>query len=236
MIPRLDGQVIVVGGGAGSVGRAVVDVLLFSGARVIVPVRNEAVAERFYLAVDAETVPRLRTAVGEFNDPAMPRRIAAVARREFGGLDHLVSAIGTPPIGWLNGLDADGVQHAVESNVSAPARFILGLLPHLNGGAPVKRVVAVTATPGLEQGGRPDAWSLGRSFLEGLIQLLREPGRPGMEFYALRVPRLRTAAATAAGAAPAGPLAGPEVAGYGVARLLAEGAGTAIVEAGALPR
>jgi len=206
------GPVIVVGGGAGFVGRAVTGVLLAGGARVIVPVREEAVAERFYLEVDPAVVPRLRTAVGSFADPALPARIAAVARREFGGVDHLVSVIGSPPLGPLASLDADGVQRAVEDNLSAPARFILGMLRHLNGAAPVKRVVAVTPAPGHESGGGPDAWSLGRTYLEGLIGLLREAKRPGLEFIALRAPQL---ADTGSGAAAVG---------EAVARLLAAGA------------
>jgi NAD(P)-dependent dehydrogenase (short-subunit alcohol dehydrogenase family) len=212
MAQELGNRVVVVGGGTGFVGRAVVRALLAGGARVIVPARREEDAERFYLEASAETVPRLRTAVGAFDDPATPGRIAAVARREFGGIDHLVSVIGSSPLGPLAALDAPAVQQAVEDNVSAPARFILGMLRHLNGTAPVKRVVAVTPGPGREAGSPPDAWSLSRTFLEDLIGLLRESKRPGLEFYALRSPRL---ADTGAGAAAVG---------RAVARLLAEGA------------
>jgi NAD(P)-dependent dehydrogenase (short-subunit alcohol dehydrogenase family) len=206
------GPVVVVGGGAGFVGRAVVGILLAGGARVIVPTRREEDAERFYLEANPGTVSRLRTAAGGFSDPATPGRIAAVARREFGGVDHLVSVIGSPPLGPLATLDAQGVQQAIEDNLSAPGRFILGMLRHLNGTAPVKRVVAVTPAPGHETQGEPDAWSLGRTFLEGLIGLLRDARQPGLEFYALRAPRL---AGTGSGAAAVG---------QAVARLLAEGA------------
>jgi NAD(P)-dependent dehydrogenase (short-subunit alcohol dehydrogenase family) len=212
MTPTTDGPVIVVGGGAGFVGRAVVGALLADGARVVVPTRREEDAERFYLEASPGTVPRLRTAAGDFGDPATPGRIAAVARREFGGVDHLVSVIGSPPLGPLASLDARGVQQAVEDNLSAPGRFLLGMLRHLDGPAPVKRVVAVTPAPGHEAGAGPDAWSLGRTFVEGLIALLREARRPGLELYALRAPRL---AGTADGAAAVG---------RAVARLLAEGA------------
>ena len=128
--------------------------------------------------------------MGVFDDPATPGRIAAVARREFGGIDHLVSVIGSAPLGALATLDAQAVQQALEDNVSAPARFILGMLRHLNGTAPVKRVVAVTPGPGPGAAGPPDAWSLSRTFLEGLIGLLRDSKRLGLEFYALRSPRL----------------------------------------------
>ena len=205
------GPVVVVGGGTGFVGRAVVGVLLAGGARVIVPARREADAERFYLEASPETVPRLRTAVGEFGDPGMPGRIAAVARREFGGVDHLVSVIGSASPGPLATLDAQGVQRVIEDDVAAPGRFILGMLRHLNGAAPVKRVVAVTPAAEHKTGGEPDAWSLGRTFVEGLVTLLGDARRPGLEFYVLRAPRLARGGR------------GVGLVGQEVARLLAEG-------------
>src|SRR5512143_438124 len=211
MAHALSERVIVVGGGTGQVGRAVTSVLLAAGARVIVPVRREEDAERFYLEADPETVPRLRTAPGDYGDPATPGRIAAVAKREFGGIDHLVSAIGSAPLGALDEMDARAVQQAMDDNVSAPGRFVLGMLRHLNGAAPVKRVVVVTPAPGADAKSPPDAWALGRTFLEGLVALLREEKRPGMEFYALRVPRVT------------GLEAGADAIGHAVARLLADG-------------
>ena len=211
MTHTLRDRVIVVGGGTGLVGRAVTGALLAAGARVIVPARREEDAERFYLEADPETVPRLRTAVGDYGDPAMPGRIAAVAKREFGGIDHLVSAIGSAPLGPLDALDARAVQQAMDDDVSAPGRFVLGMLRHLNGAAPVKRVVVVTPAPGADAKSPPDAWSLGRTFLEGLVGLLRESKRAGVEFYALRVPRVT------------GLEAGAGAIGSAVARLLADG-------------
>lgn len=210
MLEGLEGRVIVVGGGTGRVGRGAVTALLAGGARVIVPTRREEQAERFYLEADPETVPRLRTAVGSFDDPAMPNRIAAVARREFGGVDHLVSAIGSGPLGALVKLDAQAVQRAVEDNVSAPGRFVLGMLRHLNGPAPVKRVVVITPAPGHEREGQPDAWSLARTSLEGLVALLRQSASPGLEVHALRAPQLADPDedAWAIGVAAAGLLAG----------------------------
>ena len=58
MTQGLGNRVVVVGGGTGFVGRAVVRALLAGGARVIVPARREEDAERFYLEASAETVPR----------------------------------------------------------------------------------------------------------------------------------------------------------------------------------
>ncbi len=220
MPQELSQQVVVVGGGTGFVGRAVVGALLASGARVVVPVRREDEAERFYLEASSAAVPRLRTAVGAFGDPTTAGRVAAVAQREFGGIDHLVSVIGSAPLGPLSALEPQAALQAIRDNVSAPADFLLAMLRHLKGAAPVKRVVAVTPGPAPDGEDRPDAWSLSRMFLEGLIALLRQARVPGREFYALRSPRL---ADTGGGA---------EAVGLAVARLLARGApaGELVVE------
>jgi hypothetical protein len=187
----------------------VVRALLAGGARVLVPARSEAEAERFHLAADPATVPRLRTAMGSFADPAMPDRVAAVARREFGGVDHLVSVLLPPALGPLVALDPNAAQQAIEGGLTAPAGFLLGMLRHLDGAAPLHRVIVVTPAPGTA--GEPDTESLGRVFLEGLVDLLREARRPGLEFHVLR-------------AAGPGTAAGAESLGRAVGRLLGGGA------------
>lgn len=209
---QLAGAVVVVGGGTEGVGRAIVDALLHGGARVVVPAPTEAAAERFYLDADPECVPRLRTAVGDASDPQTIGRIAAVARREFGGIDHVVSAPGPVPEGALHGMAETDLRGVLALGVTGPGLLILGLLRHLTGTAAIKRVVAITgerAAPGAL-----DASALGRVFGDGLIGLLRESSRPGVECYALRVPAGERGDAV----------------GGAVTRLLASGAPTATVD------
>jgi NAD(P)-dependent dehydrogenase (short-subunit alcohol dehydrogenase family) len=224
MLPRLDGQVVAVGGGHEGVGLAVARALLFARARVVVPVVSDDAAERLYLTVDPECVPHLRTAVGAPDDPATLARVAAVARREFGGIDHLVAAWAAPGSGWLNTLDAESADAALRAHVAAPGLFVLGLLRHLNGNAAdVKRVVVLVAPA--RDGARADAWALGRSFGEGLVGLLRGAARPGTDFHALACAALGTADDRAA-----------ELAGRATAWLLAEGAAAVVVDAATLDR
>ena len=222
MLPRLKDQVVVVGGGDIGAGAAVTGALLYAGARVVVPVASDAAAERFYLRVDPENVPRLRTAIGSSDDPATLSRIAAVARREFGGIDHLVSAFASPSEGWLNALDAETAHRALLDNVAAPGLFVLGLLRHLNGTAEVKRVALIAAPP--REGERADALALGRAFAEGLMVLLRGAARPGTEFYVL------TSAALGGGGGDA------DLTGRATAWLLAEGAARGVADELALDR
>ncbi len=223
MLPRLKDQVVAVSGGAAGAGAAVTRTLLFSGARVVVPVASDEAAERFYLDMDPETVPHLRTATGAPDDPATLARIAAVARREFGGIDHLVSAHAVPGDGWLNTLDAESAHAALRGNTAAPGLFVLGLLRHLNGAAPVKRVAMLAAPP--RDGDRPDALALGRVFAEGLVTLLRGAARPGTEFFVLT---------TAALGGADGPAA--ERTGRAVAWLLADGAAQGVIDERSLDR
>lgn len=199
MSPAPGGPVVVVGGGTADPGRAVTAALLAWGARVIVPVRTEPEAERFYLEADPAAVPRLRTAVGACDDPALPDRIAAVARREFGGVDHLVSVLAPPPLGALAALEPRAVRQAIEEGLSCPGAFLLGMLRHLGGAAPIKRVIAVVPAP-VPAPGEPDAQALARTFLEGLVALLRETRRPGTEFHVVRAPWRAEAEARALGA------------------------------------
>jgi NAD(P)-dependent dehydrogenase (short-subunit alcohol dehydrogenase family) len=187
MSPVEGGPVVVVGGGSRPPGRAVTAALLAGGARVIVPVRTEEEAERFYLEADPATVPRLRAAVGACDDPALPDRIAAVARREFGGVDHVVSVLLPPALGPLDRLGAREVGLAVEEGLAAPAALLLGMLRHLSDRLPVRRVVAVTPASA-DPGHPPDAGALARTFLDGLFALLRAGGRPGLEFHTLALP------------------------------------------------
>lgn len=215
---RLEAAVVVVGGGAVGMGRAIVDVLLHEGARVVVPVPSEAAAERFYLDADPECVPRLRTAVGDPADPQTLGRIATVARREFGGIDHLVSSPAVTPPGALATLSDTDLQRALALGVFAPALLILGLMRHLQGAAPANRVVMVAGETGAQD---LDAAALGRVFGDGLIALLRESAGPKVECYTLRVPSI--ARDTEAGSV-----------GAAVARLLAEGASSATVDLAAL--
>jgi NAD(P)-dependent dehydrogenase (short-subunit alcohol dehydrogenase family) len=221
VLPRLNDQVVVVGGGSTGTGAAVTRALVQAGARIVVPVPTETAAERFYLEMDPESVPRLRTAIGASGEPGTLSRIAAVARREFGGIDHLVAAFPAPADGALWALDADTAHAAMHDGAMAPGLFALGLQRHLAGGvASVHRIVVLAATDA--PGARVGAPALGRTFATGLVTLLRSASRPGTEAFVLSYPQAGEG--------------GDAVAGRAAAWLLAEGAAQAAVDAHAVDR
>ncbi|HEV8021609.1 MAG TPA: SDR family oxidoreductase [Candidatus Lustribacter sp.] len=96
---------ILVAGGTGGVGEAIVRALLGAGHRVIVPSRSEERLER--LRRDVERGPggrALATLTGEIGTPAGAQALRDRIAREFGRLDVLVPSLG----GWWEGglLDA----------------------------------------------------------------------------------------------------------------------------------
>jgi NAD(P)-dependent dehydrogenase (short-subunit alcohol dehydrogenase family) len=93
---------ILVAGGTGGVGEAIVRALLGAGHRVIVPSRSEARLDR--LRHDAAGSHELVTFTGEIGTLEGAQRIRDRIAREFGRLDVLIASLG----GWWEGglLDA----------------------------------------------------------------------------------------------------------------------------------
>jgi NAD(P)-dependent dehydrogenase (short-subunit alcohol dehydrogenase family) len=93
---------ILVAGGTGGVGEAIVRALLGAGHRVIVPSRSETRIDR--LRHDAAGSQELVTFTGEIGTPEGAQLIRDRIAREFGRLDALIPSLG----GWWEGglLDA----------------------------------------------------------------------------------------------------------------------------------
>jgi NAD(P)-dependent dehydrogenase (short-subunit alcohol dehydrogenase family) len=92
---------ILVGGGAGGVGEAIVRALLGAGHRVIVPSRNPGRLERLRrdAASDGSSVDALVTLTAEIGTPHGAAALRDRIAREFGPLDVLVPSLG----GWWEG-------------------------------------------------------------------------------------------------------------------------------------
>jgi NAD(P)-dependent dehydrogenase (short-subunit alcohol dehydrogenase family) len=92
---------ILVAGGTGGVGEAIVRALLGAGHRVIVPSRSPARLERLRLdaASDGSSMDALVTLVAEIGTPHGAAALRDRIAREFGPLDVLVPSLG----GWWEG-------------------------------------------------------------------------------------------------------------------------------------
>ncbi len=137
MIPAdlLAGTRVLVAGGAGHVGRVLVDSLLRAGAAVAVPSRSRARLDGLVASVDAGHGDRLVTVIGDIADESDGARVRDVARRELGGLDAAIVSMGgfvmAPSV-----LDTptDSLRRALDNYVVAHHRVARNLVPVLREG------------------------------------------------------------------------------------------------------
>ncbi len=95
----LDGQRILVAGGAGEVGAGIVRQLLAVGAQVIVPSRSEQRLTELRSLLDPNTHARLHTWVADLGTLEGALAFRAQLERELGQPQHVVASLG----GWWQG-------------------------------------------------------------------------------------------------------------------------------------
>lgn len=186
---------VIVTGGAGGLGRAVVRLLLERGARVAVPYRRADEWE----AVAAEAArDRLFGRETDLALPASAKAFADAAAAAFGGLDGLALVAG----GWSGGArfedaPADELSRMLRVNLETAANAIRAGLPHLlaRGGS----VVAV-GSRGAQAGGAGMAgYAVAKEALHALVRVLAaENVDRGVRFNAVLPGTIDTAANRAA--------------------------------------
>ena len=143
---------VVVTGGTGGLGRAVVLKLLSSSDRVAVPFRNEwAFQELRNSARDAES---LWGAPADLSDAASAQRFFDAAAERFGGLDGLAAlAGGYAGAGRLESAPASELDDMLRINLLTVSTSCRAALPHLlaQGGS------VVTVSSRLAEAGAPGA-------------------------------------------------------------------------------
>jgi NAD(P)-dependent dehydrogenase (short-subunit alcohol dehydrogenase family) len=171
---------VVVTGGTGFLGRAVVRRLLDRGARVAVPCRH---------ADDGRALEREATAVFAIEaDLARPESAAAFvdeAARRLGLLDGLVLAAG----GWAGGVPFDHAppgewESMLRTNLDTAAHVCRAALPHLRklGGS----VVAVGSRAAETGGAGMAAYAVSKAAVHALVRVLALENAPhGVRFNAV---------------------------------------------------
>lgn len=136
-------HVVVVTGGTSGLGRAVVDVLVPEGARVVVASRRQD-------AVDAVVAVHGASVVGvvaDITDPDTPDRLLATADEAFGRVDGLFLSHGGPPAGPALDLDDEALDTAIAVATRGPIRLLRTFGRALGeGGA----IVALTSVSSVE--------------------------------------------------------------------------------------
>lgn len=186
---------VIVTGGAGGLGRAVVRLLLDRGARVAVPYRRAD--EWNALAAEAGR-DRLFGREADLALPSSAKAFADAAAAALGGLDGLALVAG----GWSGGArfeeaPADDLARMLRVNLETAANTVRAGLPHLlaRGGS----VVAV-GSRGAQAGGAGMAgYAVAKEALHALVRVLAAENQDrGVRFNAVLPGTIDTAANRAA--------------------------------------
>jgi 3-oxoacyl-[acyl-carrier protein] reductase len=135
-VQPLEGQQVLVAGGAGEVGEGIVRQFLRAGATVIVPSRREERLEALRDQCANEATERLITHQVNLGDMASAQGFATTLQQECGALHHVVASLG----GWWQGtslieLDFATWQHVIDNGLTAHfvcARAFLPQMLHTN--------------------------------------------------------------------------------------------------------
>ena len=167
-----EAQRIVVVGGTGGLGSAVVEALLARGDRVLATGRDPARLEALAASRAAARAPRL-------GDPGCGAALAAAAREELGAaLDGLVLVAGRlEPIGPTRAVDLDALAATLDEHVVGALRVVQACAPLLDA-APSPSVVLLLGRRGDGPFPRYSAYALAKVATVRLAENLaaEEPG------------------------------------------------------------
>jgi 3-oxoacyl-[acyl-carrier protein] reductase len=108
----LNGQVYVVTGGSGGLGRATAEALVADGAKVVVSGRHKESLDEAVAALGAESATGV---VADNADPGTPRTLVETARSTYGRLDGALLSVGGPAAGTLMDTADEDWTAAIES-------------------------------------------------------------------------------------------------------------------------
>jgi NAD(P)-dependent dehydrogenase (short-subunit alcohol dehydrogenase family) len=189
-------RAVIVGGGAGALGRAVVVDALASGARVAVPYRSAGEWESLRAATSGGD--RLFGAAADLADPDSAKAFVAAAVEALGGLDAVAALQGAyAGSGPFESAPADEWTAMLRINLDTVAHLCRAALPRLlEGGGSVVTVASRTAESG---GAGAAAYAVSKMGVVALTKALAAENRDrGVRFNAVSPGTIDTAANRAA--------------------------------------
>ena len=189
-------RAIVVSGGTGALGRAVVRAALDAGSRVAVPYRS--VTEWQSLRDETRDEGRLFGAAADLADAAAARSFVEAAAAACGGLDGMAALAGAyAGSGPFEAAPAEEWARMLETNLTTVASLCRAALPHLlKGGGSVVTVGSRTAEAG---GAGAAAYAVSKMGVIALTRALAAENRTrGVRFNCVSPGTIDTAANRAA--------------------------------------
>jgi 3-oxoacyl-[acyl-carrier protein] reductase len=126
----LAGKVALVTASSKGLGRASAVALGEEGCRVVICARGEEALGSAAEAV-AATGAEVLAIVDDVTDPEAPARLVAATVEEFGGIDILVGNAGGPPPGRALDVTDEGIEAAVNANLTTSVRLAREAVPHM---------------------------------------------------------------------------------------------------------
>jgi NAD(P)-dependent dehydrogenase (short-subunit alcohol dehydrogenase family) len=160
---------VIVAGGTGALGQAVVRLLLEGGSRVAVPWRRAQEWQALEKALGAPA--SLFGAEADLADPASARAFVETAASHMGGLDGLAVAAG----GWAGGsrfeeAPEDEWDRMMRTNLATLRNLCRAALPRLAAGS--GSIVAVGARAAETDGARMAAYAVSKAAAHALVRVL----------------------------------------------------------------
>lgn len=180
------GKVIVITGGASGLGRALVDVLGETGAKIVVVDVQQDAAEAAAQAVGGHAV------TVDLSDPAACARCIEQIVAEHGAIDVLVNNAGTDKTVSVEELDQADFDRVIDVNLRAPFALSKAVFPHMRE-AGKGYIVNIVSTAAKRAWANASAYHASKWGLLGLSHALHVEGRPlGIKVTALLAGGMRT--------------------------------------------
>ena len=130
---ELRDKTFVVGGGSKGLGRAIAEVLVAEGARVLLMARDAEALERTATELGERATPM----AADMAYPGTAEAVAVAVDREFGRLDGLLVNAGGPPPGQVLGLSDDQWLNSYQLLMGGPIRLLRALVPRMTDGGAI---------------------------------------------------------------------------------------------------
>jgi 3-oxoacyl-[acyl-carrier protein] reductase len=128
------GKVALVTAASKGLGRGSAMALAQEGCKVVICARGEEALAATASDIAALGAGEVLAVVDDVTDPEAPARLVAAAVDHFGGLDIVVGNAGGPPPGRALDVTDEGIEAAVNANLTTSVRLAREAVPHMRAG------------------------------------------------------------------------------------------------------